>query len=267
MSPPLLELESVSRVYPARHGRPATHAVDGVTLSVTGGESVAIVGPSGAGKSTLARLALGIERPDGGRVLFDGSDLADLGATERRAVGRRLQAVFQDPYEALDPRRPVWWSVTEPLRIHRLTPVAALPGEAERLLAMVGLPATIGIRHPDTLSGGERQRVSVARAVATAPELVVFDEPVSAVDAAQKVDVLAVINRLREVTGTAILVVTHELATATHLCDRVCVFDGGRIVETGATTEVLDNPMHPVTVALVEADRTARGRVARAGRH
>lgn len=266
-SVPLFEMEAVSRVYPARHGRPATTAVDDVNVTVGAGETVAIVGPSGAGKSTLVRLALGLERPDRGHVRFDGADLAGLGAAARRGLGRRLQAVFQDPYDALDPRRPVWWSVTEPLRIHGLTSTSELRSAAEKLLALVGLPASAGRRHPDALSGGERQRASVARAVSTGPDLIVFDEPVSAVDAAQKVDILAVIDRLRRGLGTASLVVTHELATVERLADRVLVMDGGRVVESGPPDRVFEHPRHPVTRALVETDRVARRRVATAGRH
>ena len=267
ISAPLLEIEAVSRVYPARHGRPRSTAVDGVSVTVATGETVAIVGPSGAGKSTLARLALGLERPDRGRVRFDGADLATLDAGARRALGRRMQAVFQDPYDALDPRRPVWWSVTEPLRVHNRTPTSELRSEAGRLLVLVGLPASLGQRHPGTLSGGERQRVSVARALSTAPDLIVFDEPVSAIDAAQKVDILAVIDRLRRTLGTASLVVTHELATVSRLADRVLVMSDGRVVESGPPDRILEDPRHPVTCALVEADRAARRRVTTAERH
>jgi len=259
-------MDAVSRVYPARHGRPSTTAVDGVSVAVATGESVAVVGPSGAGKSTLVRLALGLERPDRGQVRFDGADLADLDPAARRALGRRLQAVFQDPYDALDPRRPVWWSVTEPLRVHGRTATSELRSEAERLLALVGLSASAGERHPGTLSGGERQRASIARAISTRPDLIVFDEPVSAVDAAQKVDILDVVDRLRRTLGTASLVVTHELATVARLADRVVVMHGGCVVESGTPDRVLEHPRHPVTRTLVEADRTARRRVATAGR-
>lgn len=261
-SPPLLEMEAVVRVYPARHGRPSTTAVDGVSLTVSAGESVAIVGPSGAGKTTLARLALGLEPPDRGHVRFDGADLAELDAATRRTLGRRLQAVFQDPYDALDPRRIVSWSITEPLRLRRPAGDSHLRSEAERLLALVGLSASTGDRHPGTLSGGERQRASVARAVSTRPELIVFDEPVSAIDAAQKAEVLTVVDRLRRSLGTASLVVTHELATVARLADRVFVMAEGRVVESGSSDEVLENPRHPVTRKLVEADRTARRRLA-----
>lgn len=260
-SVPLLEMEAVVRVYPARDGRPSATAVNGVSLTVRAGESVAIVGPSGAGKSTLARLALGLEYPDRGHVRFEGADLAELDARARRALGRRLQAVFQDPYDSLDPRRRVAWSVTEPLRVHPPAGGVDLASEATRLLALVGLSTAAGDRHPGTLSGGERQRASIARAVSTRPELIVFDEPVSAVDAAQKAEVLAVIDRLRRTLGTASLVVTHELATVTRLADRVLVLAAGRVVESGTPYAVLKNPRHPVTRTLVEADRAARRRL------
>ena len=261
VSTPLLVFESVSRVYRAYDGRPPTTAVAELDLTVDRGESVAVVGPSGAGKSTVARLALGLEVPDRGRVGFGGRDLASLGKLDRRRIGRRLQAVFQDPYDALDPRRPVWWSVTEPRRVHGLDPIGELPRVAARLLAEVELSESVGRRHPGTLSGGERQRVSIARAVSTEPEMIVLDEPVSSVDAALKVEILAVVDRLRRTMGTALLVVTHDLATASRLCDRIVVLDAGRMVESGPTDEVLARPRHTVTCALVEADRSAGRRL------
>jgi ABC-type glutathione transport system ATPase component len=258
---PLLELRSVVRTYPSRRGRPRTTAVDQVDLDVAHRGSVAVVGPSGAGKSTLARLALGLETPDDGRVLFDGRDLVRRTGARPDPLGRRLQAVFQDPFDTLDPRLPVWWNITEALRIQGLAPVSGLRARADELLQSVGLRPSVAVRHPTTLSGGERQRVAIARAMSTRPDLLVLDEPVSAVDAAVTVELLDLIDRLRRTVGTALLVVTHELTTARRLCERIAVLDAGKLVETGSTTEVLDHPGGPVTRALVDAERAARRRM------
>ncbi|MCZ7525806.1 MAG: ABC transporter ATP-binding protein [Acidimicrobiia bacterium] len=232
--------------------RGLVRAVDGVDLAVGAGETVGVVGESGCGKSTLARLLVGLLEPTAGVVRFEGRDLAGLSRRERREVRRRVQIVLQDPAGALDPRMTVGASVAEPLRVH---------GErrkvvAERVpvaLGAVGLDPGLARRYPQELSGGQRQRVAIARALVLAPRVVVLDEPVSALDASVRAEVVNLLADLRDRLGLACVVVSHDLPVVRHLADRVAVMYLGRVVEEGPAGEVLDRPRHPYTAALVSA--------------
>lgn len=250
---PLLTIEGVRQSY-ARGigflGGTPTVALDDVGFTLACGETLGVVGESGSGKSTLARIVLGLDRPEAGRVLLDGRPL-DGSARQRRLV----QAVFQDPAASFDPRYSVGRIVAEPLHLLDANPMAA---ERDALVAgalgAVGLAAEMAARLPHELSGGQRQRVAIARALVLKPALVVLDEAVSALDAGLRADVLALLDRLQRERGLAYLFVSHDIGTMRAIADRLLVLQGGRIVEQGATAEVLAHPRDPFTRALVAAE-------------
>ncbi|MGF1657930.1 MAG: ABC transporter ATP-binding protein [Rubrimonas sp.] len=257
MTAPLLALDQVSRRYVGRKGlfgRPTTvHAVDGASLAIDRGETLGIVGESGSGKSTLARLALGLEAPDAGRVAVDGAPMPDARAPEWRALRRRMQMVFQDPLGALDRRLPVATQIAEPLAIHGIGAAAERAEAAERALATVGLSREQGARHPHELSGGQRQRVVIARALATDPELLVCDEPVSALDVSIQAQVVNLLIDLQAERRLAMLFISHDLRVIRQISRRVAVMYLGRIVEEGPAEDVFRDPQHPYAQALVSA--------------
>ena len=260
MSAPLLELSDLIVRYPlgapgilGRSGRPVVHAVEGLSLTVQAGEIVALVGESGCGKSTVARTIVGLQHASGGRVIFDGIDIAGLRGADLRPYRRAIQLVHQDPYDALDPRLTVRAIVEEGLRIHRV-PRGERAAIVRQALERVGLaPAnTVLDRYPHQLSGGQRQRVAIAAAIALTPRLLVADEPVSMLDVSVRASVLELIDDLRR-GGLAVLIITHDLAGAVMLADRIAVMYFGRIVEEGPARQVMDAPVHPYTRDLVSA--------------
>jgi oligopeptide/dipeptide ABC transporter ATP-binding protein len=262
-APPVLALDELVVDYPVTRSlsdvlrrRPArtVRAVDGVSISVGAGELVALVGESGCGKTTTGLAALGMVETSGGRTSFEGRDLGSLGSRGLRDLRRYMQMVYQDPYEALDPRFRVFETLEEPQRIHEL----ATSSRAERrrrctqALERVGLaPAELYLdRYPHELSGGQRQRVAIASSLVLNPRLLVADEPVSMLDVSVRAGVLELLHDLRN-EGLAILMITHDLSTAAHYADRVAVMYLGRIVEQGPAKDVIREPKHPYTRALI----------------
>ena len=236
----ILAADAVGRSYGGPAARAGKRVLDGVTLSVAEGETVALLGASGSGKSTLARLLLGLERPDQGVVRFRGQPIDGLDGAGRLAFRRSVQAVFQDPLGAVNPRHTVGRIVAEPLR--HLTDLDAA-GRAERvaeLLRMVGLSPDDAGRLPGRMSGGQVQRVCIARALAPEPALILLDEAVSNLDLVLQIQTLDLLAELRERLGTAFLFITHDLRLVRRFCGRVAVLDGGRLVEERAVTAALD---------------------------
>ena len=256
MSDPLLQLSDVTVVFKARRGHPPVRAVDGVSLAVGRGEIVGLVGESGSGKSTLARVVVGLCDTVSGTAWFDGAPLTVRDRPPE--LRRRVQMVFQDPYSSLDPRMSVRQQLAEILRFHRVVPRAMLESSCQDLLAQVHLPRQLLPARPRQMSGGQRQRVAIARALAPRPELLVADEPVSALDVSVQAGIVRLFAELRRELGLSILFIAHDLAVVRHLCDRVAVMYMGRIMEDGATIDVFDNPRHPYTQTLLAAIPTLR---------
>ena len=259
---PLIAVEDLVVRYPiargiaatiARRPRRTVHAVEGVSLSLARGEMLALVGESGCGKTTTAQAVLRLVEPLSGRIEFDGDDITGLKARGLRPLRRRMQLIYQDPYESLDPRLSVRAAVEEPLLIHGLGGSKAERRErVHDALARVELspPELFLDRYPHELSGGQRQRVAIAASVALGPELLVADEPVSMLDVSVRAGVLNLLDRLRG-EGLGILMITHDLSTAARFADRIAVMYLGRIVEEGSAEAVVRGPQHPYTKALL----------------
>jgi len=259
---PIFEVRDLRKYYPARRSglwpprHSQIHALDGVSLDLMPGELLALVGESGCGKSTLLLTLMGLERPTAGRIIFEGHDIAGLNGVQVNALRRRIQMVFQDPYESLNPTMTVGEIVAEPLAVHGLAKDRKARGaQVERTLEDVGLtPADAFIqRRPHELSGGQRQRVAVAGALVLAPDVLLADEPVSMLDVSVRAGILNLLHSLRRTHNISVLFVTHDLSTAAHIADRVAVMYLGRIVEAGPTQAVLRAPVHPYTSALLSA--------------
>jgi len=261
-SPAVLEVEDLVVRYPIHRGlvgsatrRPQrnVHAVEGVSLSLERGEMLALVGESGCGKTTTAQAVLRLVDPVSGAIRFEGRDLVPLGPKELRPVRRRIQVVYQDPYESLDPRFRVRGIVEEPLLIHRLggSKKERIERVHEALRRVELSPPELYLdRYPHELSGGQRQRVAIAAALVLEPDVLVADEPVSMLDVSVRAGVLNVLDGLRQ-QGLAILMITHDLSTAARFAQRIAVMYLGRIVEEGSAEAVVRNPQHPYTKALL----------------
>ena len=258
---PLLEVEELVVRYRVPRGmsgallrRPQqfVHAVSGVSLSVRRGEMVALVGESGCGKTSTAQAILRLVHAESGSVRFDGIDVTSIPNDELRRLRRRMQIIYQDPYESLDPRFRVSDTVAEPLAIHKIGSRAGRRDAVTHALERVGLaPAELFVdRFPHELSGGQRQRVAIAASLALEPDLLVADEPVSMLDVSVRAGILSILDELRD-RGLAVLMITHDLSTAARFADRICVMYLGRIVEEGSARDVIERPRHPYTKALL----------------
>lgn len=232
------------------------HAVQNVSILLHEGEAVGLVGESGAGKTTILNTITGLQKPTQGRVKISGLERGELNRRRHRALRHSVQMMFQDPYSSLNPRRTVGWLVSEPLRVvEGRKSRGEWPERIAEALTAVGLSPDYMHRYPHQLSGGQRQRVAIARALITGPRLLIADEPVSALDVSVQAQVLNLLTGLREQTGLAMLLVSHDLAVVRHLCSYVYVLQEGQVVEEGATAQLFDYPQHPFTRALVKASR------------
>ena len=253
----LLEVRGLQVHFPIKKGIVlertvgAVRAVDGVDLSVERGRTLGIVGESGCGKSTLGQAILALEPVTAGTVVFDGEDLARLQPTAMRAMRRRMQMVFQDPLASLDPRQSVASVLAEPLRTHGEK--GPYDKRVRELLDLVGLPASAASRYPHEFSGGQRQRVGIARAIALSPELIVADEPVSALDVSIQAQVVNLLEELQERLSLTYLVIAHDLAVVRHISDDIAVMYLGTIVEVAPSEDLYARPLHPYTIALLSA--------------
>lgn len=255
----LLEIRDLVRDYtlPKRSllSKPEIFRVlQGVNLTVQAGESLGIVGESGSGKSTLARCVMALEKPQAGTVLMNGQDIYRLDRAALKAARKSFQAIFQDPYGSLDPRFTVRRILAEPIKsLEKNTSAAMRESRIKQVLDDVGLPASAADKYPHEFSGGQRQRIAIARALITRPSLIVADEPVSALDVSVQAQVLNLMMDLQEQFGLSYLFISHDLGVIRAITDRVAVMYQGRIVETGETNSVFDNPQHAYTQALVNA--------------
>jgi oligopeptide transport system ATP-binding protein len=265
MNDSLLEINDLYKFFPVKAGLGKTieaKAVDGVTLSVLRGEAVGLVGESGCGKSTLGRLALRLLEPTSGRVVFEGRDLGELDRRELRALRKKMQIIFQDPFASLNPRMRIEEIVAEPLVIHGLAKDRELGERTAALLEKVGLSADAMSRYPHEFSGGQRQRIGIARALASGPTFIVADEPVSALDVSVQAQIINLLDDLRDELKLSFLFIAHDLNVVRHFSDRVAVMYLGKIVELAPAEEIYRNPSHPYTEALLAdipvADPTVR---------
>ncbi|MEU2685636.1 dipeptide ABC transporter ATP-binding protein [Streptomyces hygroscopicus] len=257
---PVLEVRDLAKHYPLTRGvlvkrrTGAVRAVDTVSFALGRGETLGIVGESGCGKSTVARLLVSLERPTAGTIHYRGEDITRLSGRALRAVRRNIQMVFQDPYTSLNPRMTVGDIVGEPFEIH---PEAAPKGDRRRavqeLLEVVGLSPEHINRYPHQFSGGQRQRIGIARGLALRPEVIVADEPVSALDVSVRAQVVNLMESLRDEFGLSYVFIAHDLSVVRHISDRIAVMYLGRIAETGTGPQIYGHPTHPYTQALLSA--------------
>ena len=230
-------------------------AVDGISFTVRRGEIFTLAGETGCGKTTTGRMILGLEKPTEGRIFFDGTEITSLPEKEMRRLRRRIQPIFQDPYASLNPRMKVGDAVKHPLEIHKIAEGEEARKLALEMLEKVGLtpPEKFYNLYPRDLSGGQRQRVAIARAMILKPEFVVADEPVSMIDVSLKAAILELMLKFKEELGLTYLLITHDLAVARYVTDRIAIMYLGKIVEIGPADEVFENPAHPYTRALIKA--------------
>lgn len=254
----LVRVEGLSKFFAVRRGvfsgaEAQVHAVDNVDLVISRGETLGLVGESGCGKSTLGRLILRLEKPSKGRILFNGSDLSTIGSREMQRFRRKMQIIFQDPYSSLNPRKTVRSIIKEPLNIHREGSRGERSAKVSALMEEVGLRPEYADRYPHEFSGGQRQRIGIARALALNPELIVADEPVSALDVSIRSQVLNLLEDLQEKYNLTYLFISHDLSVVEHISDRVAVMYLGKILEVGAKGDIYDRAHHPYTEALLSA--------------
>ena len=255
---PLLRAEGLEKQYRAGGGpfssrKGIVKAVDGVSFSLMRGETLGLVGESGCGKSTLGRLLTGLERPDTGSVWYDGENLTAMSQRERQGVRTKIQMVFQDSYSSLNPRKRIFDILTEPMIYHGLADKRTAQREAERLMDMVGLPSGALGRYPRQFSGVQRQRIGIARALSLGPELLICDEPVSALDVSIQAQILNLLKGLQRELGLTCIFIGHGLGAVDYVSHRIAVMYLEKIVELGESREIFDHPVHPYTRALLAA--------------
>ena len=259
MADALLEARDLRKYFPVTSGgifsrvKGFVKAVDGVNFSVYPGETLGVVGESGCGKTTTSKLVLTQEAPTSGSLFFKGKDVGQLRGRELKEYRQAVQVVFQDPFSSLSPRMRVGDIVAEPLEVHSLMSRQGIKNRVGEVLELVGLPADVARLFPHEFSGGQRQRVAIARALATNAELIVLDEPVSALDVSIRAHILSLLEDLQRELGVSYVFIGHDLAAVAHISDRIAVMYLGKIVETAESLELSNNPLHPYTKALFAA--------------
>lgn len=255
-----IALEQVTRTYSSGQrlfgsGRQTVTALNRIDLRINSGEIFGLVGESGSGKTTIARLIVQLEKPDQGAIRIDGEDIRRLRGKALLRFRRRVQMIFQDPYQSLNPYLSISHIVGEPLEIHKHLNRSARQEKVNQTLERVGLDTAIdiGARYPHQLSGGQRQRVAIARAMVLDPRILLADEPTSMLDASIAIQIYQILTAIQKIGGMTMVFITHSLAAAHYLCDRIAVIYRGQIVETGPAREVIAEPRHPYTQALLEA--------------
>ena len=256
----ILEVRGLKKYFPIYSGLFAqrvegwVRAVDDVSFSIRRGETLGLVGESGCGKTTTGRCILQLDRPTAGEVLFEGQNLARMADAALRPLRRQMQIVFQDPYSSLNPRMTVGQILSEPIRVHRISPDGRrYEDRVAELLSVVGLNPLMAGRYPHELSGGQRQRVGIARALALEPKFIVCDEPISALDVSIQAQILNLLEELQERFGLTYLFIAHDLSVVRHISDRIVVMYLGKVVEIAGRQELYENPLHPYTKALLSA--------------
>jgi len=255
----LIEIHNVRKWYTASNGkllsrgRDQIKAVDGVQFNIISGESLGLVGESGCGKTTLGMIALGLEKPTSGSVIFKGRDLSKLGRKELRSLRCNMQLIFQDPYDSLDPRMRIGNIIAEPLIVHGIGRRSTRKKRVAELLEIVGLSSVDAGRYPHEFSGGQRQRIGIARALALNPRFIVCDEPVSALDVSIQAQILNLLSNLKQEFNLTYLFIGHGLAVVKHISDRVAVMYLGKIVELAQKQQIFSKPRHPYTEALMSS--------------
>lgn len=254
----ILEAKNIKKHFPIKKGFfmrqvGAVKAVDDVSLIVRKGETLGLVGESGCGKSTLGRTLIRLYEPTSGEIQFDGQDFLQLKGSDLRNKRRNMQMIFQDPYASLDPRMTVGQIIRQPMDIHNVGSNDERTRRVLELIELVGLRKSAVNRYPHEFSGGQRQRISIARAIALNPELIICDEPVSALDVSIQAQILNLLEDLQEKLGLTYIFISHDLSVIEHVCDRIAVMYLGKIVEIASRDELFKNPQHPYTQALIGA--------------
>ena len=257
--PPLIEVKNLTKVFSSQKGflgsdKSSIHALQGVSLTINKGETLGLVGESGCGKSTLGRCILRLHEPSSGQVFFNGQDITQLNTKDMRALRRKMQIIFQDPYSSLNPRMKVGKIIEEPLIIHDIFESSKdRIDRVKELMELVGLPLDAIEKHPHEFSGGQRQRIGIARALAVEPEFLVCDEPVSALDVSIQAQIVNLLMDLQQKLGLTYLFIAHDLKVVEHISQKVAVMYLGKMVELASSQELYQSPQHPYTQALLSA--------------
>ena len=255
---PLLEVKNLNKAFISTSGpvgakKQLLQAVNNLSFSILEGETLGLVGESGCGKSTTGKLILRLIEADSGEVLFRGANLLELSPSRMRPLRREMQMIFQDPFSSLNPRMRIGDTLSEPFKIHKQLPTTDVQTELKKLLEVVGLAPEHLDRYPHEFSGGQRQRIGIARSLAVKPNLIIADEPVSALDVSIQAQIINLLQDIQQEFGLTYLFIAHDLAVVQHICDRVAVMYLGRIVEIGPADAIYRRPRHPYTEALLNA--------------